>query len=205
MSFLDCFVPISRIISKVYNPFVEVIIHDFDTEKVHHVEGSLSKIKKGDLSHLEDNIDLLESSIDRCTSPQVNKNGRLIKTISTVIFDQKGEERGLLCINFDVSNLTLTQEILNQLLTPVVEEESEEMFKNDWQDRIHLFIHKYLQDNNLNLEILNTKQKKELVYGLFQQGAFDATNSANYIANLLNMGRATIFNYLKEWRAAAAA
>lgn len=205
MSFLNCYIPVAKIISKIYTPFVEIIIHDFDSQKVHHVEGNLSKIKKGDLSRLEDNIELIESSIDRCTSPQVNKNGRLIKTISTVLFDSNGEEKGLFCINFDVSNLTLTQEILAQFLAPDAEEETDDMFKNDWQDRIHLFIHKYLQDNNLNLETLNTKQKKELVYGLFLQGAFDATNSANYIANLLDMGRATIFNYLKEWRTAAAA
>ncbi|WP_032112326.1 helix-turn-helix transcriptional regulator [Candidatus Paracaedibacter symbiosus] len=202
MAFLNSFVPVARVVAKIYAPFVEVIIHDLDNQKVHHVEGNLSKLNTGDLSKLEENLDILEASIERCTSPQVNKNGRLIKTISTILVDQKGDEKGLMCINFDVSKLVLTQEILTELLAPQVEAESEEMFKNDWQDQIHLFIHKFLDENKLNLEVLNTKQKKELVYGLFNQGAFNATNSANYIAGILNMGRATIFNYLKEWRAA---
>lgn len=203
MSFLDSFIPVARIVARIYAPFVEVIIHNLDSQKVHHVEGNLSKISKGDLSRLEDNLDALELSMDRCTSPQVNKSGRLVKTISTILFDDHGEEKGVMSINFDVSKLVLTQEMLNELLVPDVDEGGEEMFKNDWQDQIHLFIHKYLDDNSLQLETLNTKQKKELVYDLYNQGAFAATNSANYIAALLQMGRATIFNYLKEWRSAA--
>lgn len=203
MSFLDSFVPVAKMVAKIYTPFVEVIIHDLDSQKVHHVEGNLSKISKGDLSKLEENLEALELSLDRCTSPQMNKSGRLVKTISTILCDQQGEEKGVMCISFDVSKLVLTQEILNELLAPEVENEPEEIFKNDWQDQIHLFIYKYLDDNSLTLETLNTKQKKELVYGLYNQGAFEATNSANYIAALLQMGRATIFNYLREWRSAA--
>jgi predicted transcriptional regulator YheO len=98
----------------------------------------------------------------------------------------------------------LTHEMLTELLMPVSETEGDDLFKNDWQDQIHLFIHKYLDENNFDLNSMNKKQKKELVQRLFYQGAFDATNSTNYIANLLKMGRATIFNYLKEWRASIA-
>ncbi len=35
---------------------------------------------------------------------------------------------------------------------------------------------------------------------LFDIGAFHEKNAADYVANVLNMGRATIFNYLKEFR-----
>ena len=203
MSFLNGFVPVARVVAKIYAPFIEVVIHDLDSQKIHHVEGDLSDLVKGDLSQLEENLEVLESSMDRCTSPQMNKKGRLVKTISTILFDQKGNEKGLMCINFDVSKLVLTQEMLGELLSPPVDSKADEMFKNDWQDQIHLFIHKHLDENNLDIKALNTKQKKQLVHGLFYQGAFDATNSANYIANLLDMGRATIFNYLKEWRAEA--
>lgn len=204
MSFLNSFVPVARIVAKIYTPFIEVVIHDLDNQKVHHVEGNVSGTAIGDASNLEESLEILESSMDRCTAPLMNQEGRLIKTISTILFDQKGNEKGLMCIHFDVSKLMLTQEMLSELLMPPVEAGTEEMFKNDWQDQIHLFIHKYLDENNFSLQSLNTKQKKQLVYGLYHQGAFNATNSTNYIAGLLNMGRATIFNYLKEWRSNAA-
>lgn len=201
MSFLNSFVPVARMISKIYTPFVDVIIHDLDTQKIHHVEGRMTSLKQGEWSHLEEKIDLIEASMDRCCSPQMDSNGRLIKTISTILFDTERQEKGLMCIHFDVSKLMLTHEILTELLIPISESEKDDLFKNDWQDQIHLFIHKYLDENNFDLNRMNKKQKKDLVHGLFYQGAFDATNSANYIANLLKMGRATIFNYLKEWRA----
>lgn len=200
MSFLNSFIPVARIVSKIYAPFVDVIIHDLDTQKIHYVEGVLSKLKQGDLSNLAENLDLIEVSMDRCSSPQIDTSGRLIKTISTILFDAEGQEKGLMCIHFDVSKLILTHEILTELLIPAADSKADDLFKNDWQDQIHLFIHKYLDENNFDLNSMNKKQKKELVRGLFYQGAFDATNSANYIANLLKMGRATIFNYLKEWR-----
>ncbi|WP_240782983.1 helix-turn-helix domain-containing protein [Escherichia sp. E1130] len=33
---------------------------------------------------------------------------------------------------------------------------------------------------------------------LYHQGAFTVRNSADYIANVLSMGRATVYKYLRE-------
>jgi predicted transcriptional regulator YheO len=48
------------------------------------------------------------------------------------------------------------------------------------------------------LKLLNKEKKKALVVALHREGAFTAKNAANYVADVLDLSRATIYNYLKE-------
>jgi len=49
-------------------------------------------------------------------------------------------------------------------------------------------------------DTLGNKQKKAMVKHLYDNGAFLEKNAADYIAKILNMGRVTVFNYLREWK-----
>ena len=40
--------------------------------------------------------------------------------------------------------------------------------------------------------------KRELVLALHAEGAFKGKSASNYVANVLNMGRATVYKHLKE-------
>lgn len=53
---------------------------------------------------------------------------------------------------------------------------------------------------NLSFDHLTQEHKKALTKHLFELGAFHEKNSADYVAKVLKLGRATIFKYLKEWR-----
>ena len=44
---------------------------------------------------------------------------------------------------------------------------------------------------------LDRLQKRELVQALFTEGAFKGKSAPNYVAGVLSLSRATIFNYLK--------
>jgi len=74
------------------------------------------------------------------------------------------------------------------------------LFKDDWQERINTFLHTWLQARNLSLRTLKMKEKRALVEALHAQGAFEGRSGADYVANVLNMGRATVYKYLKELR-----
>lgn len=76
----------------------------------------------------------------------------------------------------------------------------ESLFKNDWQEKLHITIHDFLQKQRWNFDLLTNQQKKEMTKHLFNSGAFSEKNAADYIARVLQLGRATIFKYLKEWR-----
>jgi predicted transcriptional regulator YheO len=74
------------------------------------------------------------------------------------------------------------------------------LFVNDWQEKLHISIHSFLQNKNLSFAHLTQAQKKEVTKHLFEIGAFHEKNAADYVAKALNLGRATVFKYLKEWR-----
>lgn len=74
------------------------------------------------------------------------------------------------------------------------------LFANDWQEKLHVSIHSYVQNHNLSFDQLSQSHKKALTKHLFEMGAFHEKNAADYVAKVLQLGRATVFKYLKEWR-----
>ncbi|MNL72738.1 hypothetical protein D3C87_1980970 [compost metagenome] len=49
----------------------------------------------------------------------------------------------------------------------------------------------------MSLSSLSRGEKRELVDALHSEGAFRGKSSYDYVANVLNMGRATVYKYAK--------
>lgn len=174
-------------------PLVEVAIHDLPSGSICYINGNLSKRKVGDPSLLE--VGELEEDIDKTIYPKINFDGRLIKSVSVLVDGQ-----WLICINADVSVFNQMKNLGEMFLQIPQAQQPEGLFKNDWQEKLHQVIHAFLQKQAWNFEVLNQRQKKEIVKHLFTRGAFEEKHAADYIARVLHLGRATVFNYLKEWR-----
>jgi predicted transcriptional regulator YheO len=196
---LSDYIQICDAIVLLLKPLVEIVIHDLQSDKIIYIAGSLSKRNIGDPSLLDITVNDIGSELEQIVYSKINFDGRLIKSIS-IPLKENAHIKSLLCINCDVSVFTQMLN-LSQILLPDIEIEKPNMlFKNDWQERLHLTIHNSINEKNWNFESLLLKQKKILAYELFVAGAFVEKNAANYIAKILNMGRATLFKYLKEWR-----
>jgi predicted transcriptional regulator YheO len=178
------------------DPLVEVVIHDLASGTIGYINGTLSKRKVGDPSLLQEGlmsgIDMTES-LEK-TYTKLSFDGRLVKSCS-VIFDK----RWMICLNCDVSVFDSMKNLANQLLQSS-SPQPKALFHHDWQEQLHKSIHAFLQKKQWSFETLRSAQKKEMVFYLFQQGAFSQKKASDYLAEILHMGRATIFNYLKEWR-----
>lgn len=187
---LSNYVPICDAIVRLMDPFVEIVIHDVAQNSVAYINGKLSNRKIGDASLL-DSEGL--TNIDQIIYPKVSFNGGLVKSISVILEDQY-----LLCINCDVSIFNKMQELSRAFLQ--MGNQPQALFANDWQEKLHVSIHAYLQSHNLSFDNLSQKNKKTLTKHLFDLGAFHEKNAADYIAKVLGLGRATVFKYLKEWK-----
>lgn len=192
MSFLP-YVPLCKAIVLLLDPLVEIVIHDLASDTICFIAGQLSKRKIGDASLL--NSEELEENLEAITYPKLNFDGRLIKSISVPV-----NEQYLICINCDVSVFSQMQILSESFLVSQQAKIPESLFKKDWQEKLHSAIHFYLKEKQWNFNELSLKQKKDVVHYLFQKNAFTEKNAADYIANVLGLGRATIFNYLKSWR-----
>lgn len=187
------YIPICNALVLLLDPLVEIVIHDLNSGRISYIVGALSQRQIGDLSLLDN--DELESDLEQITYPKISADGRLIKSISVPVADNC-----LICINCDVSVFSQINQLTQHLLATSQPVMPASLFKNDWQEKLHHAIHAYLNEKTWRFDSLSQKQKKDVVYYLYQQEAFSEKNAADYIANALGLGRATIFNYLKSWR-----
>ena len=187
------YVPLCNALVLLFKPLVEIVIHDLKSNTISYIVGNLSQRKMGDPSLLD--IDDLDESLDKIIYPKLNVDGRLIKSISVPV-----DQQWLICINCDVSLFAQMQQVSEIFLQHEQSIMPSSLFKNDWQEKLHQVIHAFLKEQNWHFDHLNKKQKIEIVFYLFQEGALTEKNAADYIANALGLGRATIFNYLRRWR-----
>lgn len=197
-SALKMTLPIAEGIERLFHPFAEVVIHDIKTNQIVAIYNAFSKRKVGDPSLLSEEDELL--TLKDCTGPyqKTNWDGKVIKSISSLIKDEKGKAIGLFCVNVDVSQFEACRHLINSFMqNEMLEAIPTPLFKDDWQEKINQYIHAYLKEEHLSLESLNKTEKRKLIQHLKEIGAFTGKNAAQYIAQLLKVSRATVYNYLE--------
>ena len=128
-----------------------------------------------------------------------NFYGNRVKYTTTVLRDDKNNVIGLLCINIIIEDFQKMQNIFNLFLeTKSDSTKLDELFNDNWQDRIQTFVQKFLKEKSRPLSKITREEREELVRSLYSAGAFRATNAANFIATILGISRATIYNYLNK-------
>ncbi len=196
MRTLDATLPIAESIQRLLYPYAEVVIHSIPQNTIFAIFNPFSGRAIGDdslLSH--DELSALADSVG--PYEKTNWDGRRLKSVSSVIRNNENEPIGLMCINVDVSTLLCVNEKLIEFIFPKHSiEQPEPLFKDDWQERINVCVHQYLLKENLSLDTLKRNDKKILVEHLRDAGAFSGKNAAKYIANVLDISRATVYKYL---------
>ena len=174
-------------------PHAEVVIHDLGTGRIYALFNNFSKRKVGDESLLD------ELNGEDTVAPyfKTNWDGRKMKSVSSVLRNGRGKAIGLLCVNLDISKWEEMHRFVQDFIKPVGEG-PEYLFKNDWREKINDYVTRYLKARSLNLKSLDKEETKALLHVLHKEGAFNSKNAASYIADVLNISRATVYNYLKS-------
>ncbi|AZL67101.1 MULTISPECIES: helix-turn-helix transcriptional regulator [Pseudomonas] len=199
---LDNYRAIADAIATLFFPHAEVVLHDLRSQKIDYIANNLSKREIGDDAALED---LLEPGTDETNIgpyEKLNWDGQKIRSLSTVLRDSAGKPLAVLCINLNISLFENARAALDLFLSPSrLIPQPDALFRDDWQERINTFLNGWLREHQLSLSVLNRDHKRELVLALHAEGAFKGKSAANYVANVLGMGRATVYKHLKELKA----
>jgi predicted transcriptional regulator YheO len=195
---IKAILPTAEAIHRLLHPHAEVVIHDIRKNQIAAIYHPFSKRRVGDSSLLtQEEMSLLED----CMGPyeKINWDGKKLKSVSSIIQDDKGEAVGMLCINLDISQLEKFNDLIGGFIgRDQLTAQPAPLFKDDWQEKINQSVHTYLNEHHLTLESLNRAEKKELIEHLHRIGAFTAKNAALYIAQVIGVSRATIYNYLSD-------
>ena len=190
---------IADAIATLVFPHAEVVLHDLRTQTVDYIANNLSKRSLGDDSSLEDMLDGDVREVNIGPYEKLNWDGQKIRSLSTVLHDHKGRRLAVLCINLNISMFETAKAALDLFLSPSkLIAQPDALFRDDWQERINTFLHAWLRERQLSLNLLTRDHKRELVLALHAEGAFKGKSASNYVANVLGMGRATVYKHLKE-------
>lgn len=188
------YIPIAKAIVKLFHPFVEVVIHDLETNTIQAIFNNYSQRKEGETSLLEENERFEQAPETFGPYYKTHHDGSRIKSVTASIKDSQNKTIGLFCINFALGPF---DEMLS-LVTDLEETLPKELFSEDWREKISHFVRSELKSQGKSLKSLTKEDKKELVLNLYREGAFKAKNAAQYIADILELSRATVYKYLKE-------
>ena len=199
---LDNYRAIADAIATLFFPHAEVVLHDLRTQKIDYIANNLSKREIGDDAALEDMFEHGTDETNIGPYENLNWDGQKIRSLSTVLRDAAGNPLAMLCINLNISLFENAKAALDLFLSPSrLIPQPDALFRDDWQERINTFLNGWLRQRQLSLNVLTRDHKRELVLALHAEGAFKGKSAANYVANVLGMGRATVYKHLKELKA----
>ena len=199
---LSRYISIADALAKLFHPHAEVVIHDIKNDAIFYIANPYSGRQVGDPSNLKigaQNFDLDEDVIG--PYEKFGAKGQRIRSITSVLKDDKGNPSGLMCINLDFSILESSLSIVKEFFHPTNEEPRPEiLFRNEWQELVFSAIRCYLKEQGQTIENLDAQQRKALLTHLNEKGLFYARKSAEQVAVHLGISRATIYKDLSEIR-----
>lgn len=198
MSSIELYFPVAQAISLLLHPHGEVVIHDLKTGKIAAIYNNFSKREVGDDSLIEELADYTQLPDVFPVYAKTNWDGRKMKSTTATIRNKKGNPVGLLCINLDISRWDELRHFLDEWSsTQNHQNQTDILFKDDWREKINLYVSEYLKKEGAILKMLSKEKKQDLIKALHREGAFKAKNAATYVADVLDLSRATIYNYLR--------
>nr|WP_198006685.1 PAS domain-containing protein [Psychromonas sp. CNPT3] len=190
-------------IAVMFGEHTEVLLHTLDVRNA-----SIIKIANGNITGREvgspiTNLALLKLNEGHDVSASYltkSPDGKMLRSITTVIRNPQNQAIGLLCIN---SNLDAPfQSVMRALLPDVMSmnqgEHSPETFALDhnefMQSSIKSIQTKVIENNNIPMK----KKNREIVISLHELGIFDLKDSIIYVAKSLDISIHSVYRYLRN-------
>ncbi|WP_067480206.1 helix-turn-helix transcriptional regulator [Nocardia amamiensis] len=194
---------IASAIGRMFPGLCEVVLHDLRRPEhaIRAIENNLSGRQVGDSA-----TELGLRRIADPNYPSVIQNypnqfpdGRPVKSTSIGIKNREGRYVAALCLNLDVSSLSPLTLTLANLVATEVEHRGEvlETLRDRTARELREAIEAFAADRSNTPRGLPRDTKRELVKQLRRDGFFDSPSSAQTIADLLGVSRATVYNYSK--------
>lgn len=206
---LQSLIPIIEGLALTFGKNCEVVLHD-----VKNPQNSILSIYNGHISGRSVGGPMSEYGLATLKKAQFDKHkinylkktpdGRILKSSLLYIKDEKGEVIGFLCINYDISEISIVKNILNDLIdineSDTNIDSQEESFGNTINDVLSNIVNRTLDSMGKPVAFMSKEEKVNIVQILDDKGVFLVKGAVDYIAKVLCVSRYTIYNYLDEIR-----
>ena len=183
----------------------EVAVHDLTQDPEHTIvaieNGGVTGRRIGDGAS---QIVLEAIKLDQDVKDQLGylirtRDGRLLKSSSLYMRDSDGHPVALLSINYDVTELSHSVSILEQLISPGQEQQQQndvgEVFSNV-NDLLDKLIEESLAHVGKPVAMMNKEDKVKAIKYLEKKGAFLIKKSGDKVTKVYDISKYTLYNYL---------
>ncbi len=206
---LKSMIPMVEGIANTFGKNCEVILHD-----IRYPQSSIIAIANGHVTGRAVGSPMSEYGLatlrkGQYDKPIVNyskktKDGRLLKSTSLFVKDENGALIGFLCINYDISELTIAKNIINDM-TNIIDmvdftDDSEESYGSTVNEMLSSIVNKTLESVGKPVAFISKEEKVSIVQLLDEKGVFLIKGAIDYVAKVLCVSRYTVYNYLDEIR-----
>lgn len=202
---------IADFIAQINGPKCEAIVHDLSDLQhsiVHIVNGELSGRTVGG-SITKYAFDLIMKQEDKSRDSFINyigtneKTGKILRSSTLFIRDQKNNTVGLLCVNIDITDFVHLREQLDEYIMVQTENTFD---KNSKQERFDLSVNEIvdeiiqgiLLETGIQPPLGSLAEKKILVEKMIAKGVFKFKGVINHVSEKLEISPQTLYRYLKE-------
>lgn len=124
-------------------------------------------------------------------------DGKILKSSSIYIRDDKGAVSAIFCINFDISALTMFDQALGDLISPRDTQQKEpERITLNVTDLLEDLIRQSVELVGKPVALMNKDDKVKAIQFLNRNGALLITKSGDKIAKYFGISKYTLYSYL---------
>jgi len=196
------FIPLVEGISKTFGKNCEVVLHEFKDLK-----NSIVAIENGHVTGRDLNSPMTKISLEKVREGTVdsdiinysekNIDGRVLKSSTMFIKDNKGKFIGCLCINIDITDFIAAKNVINDIMR-IGAIDTEKPSKNKVNIILSDIVKETVEALGRPIIYLSKDEKVLIVKKLDHQGAFLIKGAIDYVAEVLQVSKYTIYNYLDE-------
>ncbi len=182
----------------------EVVVHDFDEQ---HSDHTVVAIENGHVTHraLGDGpsravLQALshggEELSDHLCYLTRTKDGRILKSSTIYIRDEKGKVVGIFAINYDITNLLMVENAIKPLIASQQSEREPERIVQNVNDLLDELIEQSVQLVGKPVALMNKEDKVKAIQFLNNTGAFLITKSGDKVSKFFGISKYTLYNYI---------
>jgi predicted transcriptional regulator YheO len=202
LGLLDILKRLAEGIVAVVGPHCEVVVHDFSD--IEHsavvVAGNVSGREPG--APVPD-LDFISTELDSDTPDQLNYrikiDSRELQSSTIWVRDVDGRPIGAVCVNVDYSGFLQARTLLERLTAPAREVPSfvvHDSLAKNLDELIEHSVSAFLRQNEIpGIEMMTQEDKQRLMALIEKNGLFQLRGAAQRLADMLNVSRASIYNY----------
>ncbi|MFP3387704.1 transcriptional regulator [Brevibacillus sp. SIMBA_040] len=205
---LASYIPVVEGLAKTFGSHCEIVLHDLTD-----ISSSIIAIHNGHISGREIGSPVTNRALKALRTAMVSREdydlnyrndtikGKQIKSSSIYIKDENGQVIGSLCINIDMTHLAIAQSVLSDMLAISDKRESdktEESFPPTVSDLMEQMVADCLRKTGKPIALMQKEEKIQFIHELDEMGLFLIKGAVQHVADLLDVTKFTIYNYLDK-------